>query len=176
VKFYNNTKIPDEILQPLLAKAGRAVHTKTTETIVQVNSARSGSVSGKAYAYWWAKGFRGLPKGKKIKTDGGMFSITLPRFGCTPEDSLRIATRFFNVACHEWVHIRDFQEEKKRPYARVLPWAERGESGRRANWKNRPEEQRAEFACADAKLRGKDENWAYEEIMALAIALDEARK
>jgi len=116
---------------------------------------------------------------RKIHTDGGAFKISLPvipaschkkgRVGPMYYDGLHIAENFMYVARHEWGHIRDYQNGGR--YS--LSWS-RPKPGqtRRAIHDRRPEEWRAENYIYDSDLRRKNKNWAYEEIMALALYLE----
>jgi hypothetical protein len=173
MKLYNNTRVPDSIIEAVLYKAGRAVGARTTNVIVEVNTARNFSVRGTAWYVSWIKGYKGLPKGRKVTTDGGMFCISLPRPRSFTTDktaetmALNFAESFFNVARHEWSHIKDYQVMDS---GTPLAWSGR-KGGRRPKWANRPEEMRAENHCVDANLRGKDEHWAAEEILSLALEL-----
>jgi len=117
-------------------------------------------------------------KPNRISTDGGAFKISLPvipaschkdgRTGPMCYNGLRIAENFMYVARHEWGHIRDYQDGGR--YR--LAWSRPKAGGRRAIHDRRPEEWRAENYIYDSDLRRKNKNWAYEEIMALALYLE----
>jgi hypothetical protein len=165
VKLLNRTPIPDDILETLLVKAGRAVGAKTTNTVVQVNRCIHGT-SGIAYNCTWVRW--GASK-RRLKCDGA-FRITLP-LPAGPKartwyhllDPLDAAVRFFEVARHEWGHIRDYQNPNRTwsiPTRRRLPHD------------RRPVEIRADNYVFDADEHKHGAEWAIEEIVALAVELE----
>jgi hypothetical protein len=83
-------------------------------------------------------------RGRCIETDGGYFTISLPQISPSAmrtwqTDPLARAENFFQVAVHEWGHIRDYQHGG----AYRMAWAKRGNNARRMRWADRPEEKRA---------------------------------
>lgn len=133
MKLYNRTKIPNEILEPLLVAAGRSVRARTGQVAVQVNPGQYG-IRGMAYCCLAVR------LGKRfVNVDGGYFKISLPKHG----EPLKNAKSFFEVAQHEFAHIKDFQEGELRFSFRV--------NGRRPDHDDRPEELRAFHAVRYAK-------------------------
>lgn len=176
MKLYNNSRIPDSVLEAVLYKAGKAVGARTTNVVVQVNTSRTCSCKGQAWHYGWVRNWKGMPKGRQINTDGGMFQITLPiprpwfSNDLLKRNCLKFAESFFKVARHEWAHVKDYQQMDEGKY---LEWSRKSYSGgRRPKWANRPEEQRAENHCASADLNGRDSSWACDEIIDLAFELE----
>ena len=195
MKLYNKTKLPDAPLSALLIAAGKAVGCRTGSVVVKVTSSRHGSaMAGCArqgfVVYSWhlsgcRRGSRSL--GRSIGTDGGWIHLTIPvslaswvlRFDKAREieakrDLLARAESFFNLAMHEWTHVRDWQ---RMAAGERLTWASRYDtpSGtRRIAHNARPEEQRAECAVGIA-LKGGAVERAQEEIIALAVAWEEVR-
>jgi hypothetical protein len=159
VKLYNKTQCPDEIVENLLVRAGRACgKVRTTGVIVIVTAGRTGQVKGMAHECTGVYEFKlrrmkqtrkngKRVRGRCINTDGGYFAITLPQILPTivgQTDPLARAENFFQVAIHEWGHIRDYQQGG----ASLMPWAKRVGGtiflrGRRQKWEDRPEEKRA---------------------------------
>jgi len=172
MKLYNRTTIPDEALEPLLARAGRSIGARTGGVIVIANRGRGTTASGLAHR---CRATRPLLRRKRgtshyvglrwVSTDGGYFSIVLPHWTTDP---LTSAESFFATAQHEWKHIKDFQDGAR-------DWSRCGPGGRRPAWATRPEEQRAMAACEDAALLGKGSERAYEEVLGLAITLEVER-
>jgi len=172
MKLINNTRIPDDTLLPLLLKAGRSVGARTAGVVVQVNLApRCVTSRGRAYPYDWVRWIRG--SNRRMKTDHGAFRISLPVRTITERsyivayrnkayDALEVAQHFFYVARHEWGHIRDFQ---------TGDYWKLGHSSKMTH-DRRPQELRAENYIYEADERKRGEPWAYEENMALALALE----
>lgn len=148
--------------------------------VVQVNQ---GSVnrtsSGTAWHCEWVRWSGNRKKTtRKISTDGGAFKISLsiiPKkylgLGFDSYDGLKAAENFMHVARHEWGHIRDYQNGG---WYR-LEWSRRGPGGRRGLHDRRPEEIRTENYIYESDKARRNRNWAYAEIMDLALFL-EARK
>ena len=85
------------------------------------------------------------PLGKLIETDGGWIEIRLPAKGTFGNlGPLEQVEYFYEVAQHEWGHIRDYQQRT----FRVSP---RTPSGRRIRHDDRIEEQRADAYVDEAK-------------------------
>jgi hypothetical protein len=165
MKLLNYTKIPDAILEPLLLRAGRAVGARTAGVVVKVNPAyRCTGSSGMAYACAWVRWKRGSEC--RLTTDGGAFRISLPiRY-----DPLKAAQNFFRTARHEWGHIRDYQT---RDYWTLGNSRIRRLGSRRPPHDSRPEEIRAYNYADEADDKDRGERWAQEEILNLAIALEQ---
>lgn len=74
-------------------------------------------------------------------------------------DPVTTASVFFSTAIHEFVHVREFQEQLA---GKVLPWSSRNHSGRRPPHKERPEELRAKIATTAAlrRLSKRPKLWA----------------
>lgn len=156
MKLYNKTKCPDSILKPLLIAAGKSVGARTTSVVVKVTQTHlqrrmsSGTACRMLFVYSWH--LRNLkcrrnqkrfgtgepPLGKPIWTDGGWIEVRLPAKGTFGNlDPLGQAEYFYEVAQHEWGHIRDYQQGT----LRVSP---RTPSGRRIRHDDRIEEQQAD--------------------------------
>jgi hypothetical protein len=182
MKLYNKTKCPGSILKPLLIAAGKSVGARTTGVVVKVTQIRQSYREGSGVAYqqplvysWHLRNFKSrrghihrvplgkVPLGKLIRTDGGWVEIRLPAKSTFENlDSLKRAAYFYEVAQHEWGHIRDYQQGVRE----VSP---RTPSGRRVRHDDRIEEQRANAYVAEAKkLYGVDDL-----ILDLAIWLEE---
>ena len=170
MKLYNKTKIPDDILSPLLVAAGRAVGTRTTAVVVKVTQAqwyagcKGVAINATQVARWHLEGKSrrkdGSYKEGYIDTDGGYIKLTLPRwrFGY---DALDLAQTVYRVAIHEWQHIKDFQD---------FVWYNPAERRRRHD--NRPWEKAAIAATSKATKRIKPTHQDF--IINLAIALEES--
>jgi hypothetical protein len=162
MKLYNRTKLPDELLAPLLVAAGRSVGARTEHVSVTVNRALH-TVRGTAHEC------SQLQVGQRwVKTDGGYFRISLPFH--PSGDALRTVQVFLWVARHEWGHIRDYQAGGRGR----LEWSKRT-NGRRPVHESRPEEIRANnyIYDSDAKLApGYWDGW----VLALALAYEQIQK
>ncbi len=155
MKLYNRSLIPDDVLYPVLVKAGRLAGARTEGVVMRVNGNwRNWVTHGEVYRGYsvnknWLHG-KGASRNKVwIKTDGGRVELWLGlRQGLSdlhnnpttynPLDGAarRLANRFFSSAIHEWKHIADFQD-------RFAKFSQRKIGGRRPNWEDRPEEIRA---------------------------------
>lgn len=172
LKLYNKTRLSNAIIEPLLTAAGRCVGAKTANVIVKVTQGRWRGVSGMAhmaaFCYaWHLKRCTLAGRKRLISTDGGWFSITIP--APHPEcDQLAIARQVFEVAMHEWVHIRDYQAGG----CWRMPFASRGPSGRRPRHDRRPEELRAINAVDEALDRGAVQR--YQDVI-IALAIEQER-
>jgi len=178
MKLYNHTKYPDAVLESLLVKAGKAVGARTTGVVVIVNQGRQfgASIPGCAYRATSVRPNLRMKRDQNylinirwVKTDGGYFTIVAPHWN---RPALEAVQNFYATAVHEWGHIKDFQRKD-------LPeWSRRDSSGRRPRWEDRPEEIRANEYRDSARSQGKGENgsYAYEEIVGLALALEERKE
>jgi len=166
MKLYNRTKLDTKLLHKVLAAAGKAVGARTSKVVVEVVPRRAWGTTGEA---WQCCCFR---VGKRwIRTDGGGFVIRIPcnwlknRSDASDYVCGR-AEGFFETAMHEWVHIRDFQDG-----GQDFKYRRTG-SSRRMNWKDRPQEQRAESVVHLAESEGVYEK--HEELLfELALVLEE---
>jgi hypothetical protein len=169
MKLFNKSKLSDIVLEPLLTAAGRAVGARTTGVVVKVTQGCNRGVSGIAYqcyeVYKWHL-WKGGSRKKGIKTDGGYFQLTIPR-PAKGWDCLGLAQQVFEVAAHEWVHIRDYQHGGRW----AMPFASRGNGGRRSIHDRRPEELRAINTVDEALNRGAVER-NQDLIINLAIAME----
>lgn len=172
MKLYNKTKLSDVVLESLLTAAGRCVGAKTANVIVKVTQGRWRAVSGMAhmadFCYaWHLKRCTVAGRTRVIRTDGGWFSITIPapRHGY---DQLAVAQQVFEVAMHEWVHIRDYQAGGRWR----MPFASRGPSGRRPRHDRRPEELRAINAVDEALDHGAAQR--YQDLI-IALGIEQER-
>ena len=152
MKLYNKTELPDAVLEPLLVAAGRCVGARTSGVVVKVTQGRNAGVSGMAHSATFVNSWHlkrvSKWKSERVSTDGGWFRITKP-WSRPGWDSLTVAQSFFAVAMHEWVHIRDYQNDGHW----TMPWARAGSSGRRARHDSRPKEPRAINGVDDAITR-----------------------
>lgn len=167
MKLYNKSRLSDELLEPLLIAAGRAVGARTAGVVVKVTQGKHRGVSGEAnhasFLYAWHL-YRGGGR-RRVMTDGGWFRIVMPESGAG-WDSLALAEDFFKVAMHEWKHVADYQDGGRWR----LPWASRGSNGRRPLHDRRPEELRAINAVDEAVDKGAVRK-NQDAIIALAIAM-----
>lgn len=130
MKLINRTRVPDELLEPLLILAGRRVGARTRGVVVQVNPGRF----AKGMAYECIR-VRWTPRSRRwLDTDGGAFKVTLPSCG----SALWRAMEFADVAAHEWCHIREYQQGGSSRF----PFSRKAASGRRPAHRFRPEEVR----------------------------------
>jgi hypothetical protein len=181
MKLLNNTPIPDAILIALLVRAGRTVGAKTTDVVVQINRSHwyLSPIRATAYDAGWVRWGGG--SGRKLSCDEA-FRISLPLLNLIGEtdpsviehkwcnyDALTIAQRFYEVARHEFGHIRDYQQGGRY----FLRWSKCGNNNRRPRHDSRPEEIRAENYAYDADRAGRNANAAVEEIVALGVVLEE---
>lgn len=161
MKLYNKTKCPDEILRPLLVAAGKSVGARTSKVIVKVTQAQRHHSRGKAYKIplvysWHLRRLKNRKnEGRLIWTDGGYFEISLPAKGTEERLNLyggayRVAGRFYELAQHEWAHIKDYQANRHMPMPRTP-------SGRRVRWEDRPCEVAAMNSVEDANKIKKTE-------------------
>ncbi len=175
MKLLNNTKIPDDLLEAVLLRAGRSVRARTSNVVVQVNPAyrclASRGMTHGCFRVRWQRGSR-----RWMITDGGAFRISLVVPSLHSEwrikryDPLTAAESFFRVARHEWGHIHDYQAKE---FWRVSFSREQG--GRRPPHDARPEEIRTENYANEADEKDRGAQWAQEEILALAVALEERK-
>ena len=178
MKFYNNkTRIPSAILERFLVAAGRSVGARTGKVVVKVTAGRMRGLASEGFAVyeWHLRNLKSRRRGRRIlgraiDTDGGWFHLSLP-VDPSPGDPLTLAESVWNLAQHEWGHIRDYQAGG----TRRLTFSRRGGNGRRPDHDSRPEEIRAEryireshAAVAAGKKRAADD-----EILALAVWYEE---
>ncbi len=147
MKFYNKTCISSAALEPVLAAAAQRTGARSTGVIVKATQRRhswpgvAGMAHHAAFCYAWHLRRNG---GKRmVSTDGGYFSITIPK-PAENQDWLHIAQEIFKMAMHEWVHIHDYQLGLRHTPA----FARKNASGRRPRHDSRPEELRA-INCVD---------------------------
>ncbi len=182
MKLWNKTRIPDNVVHALVAKAGRAVGARTAKVVVVVKSTNRDH--GQAYSCSHVRACspifgRGRSKSRRwIRTDGGYIELFVQRYPGfnigsgdarnTEDNAARLAQKMFELAMHEWGHIADFQANDA---GAGLEFSKRGRrSGRRPAWGDRPEEIRAEGHVEAAKHAGADTK-ARSEIYAYAAAL-----
>lgn len=134
----NKTKIPDKVLQKVLMYALRRAEARTKRALVEVRLSRVNRLSGEAF-----RGDSHKVGDKWHFVDGGVFTIWICLNGFPVGDKLQLAQDFYTLAVHEAKHVADFQ--------RGLEFAGPINNNRRANWKDRPEEIRANFTQNMAK-------------------------
>lgn len=164
MKLYNRTRIPDELLIPILTAAGRHVGARTGKVVVKVTRARHQYVYGRTYKCAWVarsfldgRGHRrqdGEFRLQRVSTDHAYVELIVGR--CRfPGGGRHLADKLYEYAMHEWAHAAEDQD----PLSCYLPRARRSEeSGRRVKWAKRPEEVRAIDAvhhAQDKVARGK---------------------
>ena len=172
IKLYNLTKIPDTILLPVLADAGKLVGSRTAKVIVRVaqgrvNGCRGYTNNSSAVSEWFLlpphkqKNKSGKLKMRPVRTDGGFIGILVPdtsRYNSNhPTDA---AMSIFRVACHEWQHIKQFQKDTM-PYWNRELW--------RKNYLNRPWEQDAIKAASRESRRISKSDSGQDHILDLAL-------
>jgi len=171
MKLYNRSPIDDKVLKAVLAKAARSVGARQSKVLVEIG--HGDHLRGHANNYIWK-----LIGKRKIKCEDWV-RIILPtwRIQYSPHqywrcwykgDPINLAQVIYDLARHEFAHIRDYQHGGEQ----TMPWSRQGKSGRRPRWAERPEEQRAMAACEDADALGRGHEWAADEILDLAIALE----
>lgn len=142
MKLYNRTKIPDELLYPLLVAAGRSVGARTAKVVVKITGTRfSSACRGKASNYTSVRrGFlTGCSRHKQRISCDGFFRLVIPTKPIwSDNDALQIAQRVYEIAQHEFGHVRDYQSTLP-----DLAWSHQRSYRRRPRWADRPEEKRA---------------------------------
>jgi hypothetical protein len=179
MKLYNKTRIPDTVLAPVLIDAGRAVGARTAGVIVKVTQGQSyWSCSGTASRCDWVKrwflatrAYKKDPTSRTkllikgiVDTDCGMINLTMPRVRDNPHDPLERAESIYNMAAHEWGHIKQYQERR-------LITAMHDATLRRRRHDNRPWEKDAIKAASKAQRKATGKK--ADHILALALVLEE---
>ena len=186
MKLYNKTRVPDAILAPLLIAAGRAVGARTGGVVVKVAAGRY--LSGEACDCNWVR-FGGrdgydYKRGHKVNTDCGYIRLTVAMPGRAPTwydastvaemtanfDPLERAEATYQLALHEWAHIKDFQQRTRFYEPRTL-------GGGRPRHDDRPVEIAAYRQVRNAEERQRSGRLASRDdlILALAVWFDAAR-
>jgi hypothetical protein len=176
VKFYNKSSLPTKVLERVIAAAGRRSGARIENVVVKVTQRRrrydvSGEAQRCAFVYAWHL----MPKRKfmaqdYVATDGGYFTLTVPRPGKGVYDALHIAETIYKVALHEWVHIADYQALNR---GEQLAFSKKLGSGRRPLHDRRPEELRAINKVDEVTARPLPKS-DQDAIIALALAYEEA--
>ena len=169
MKLLNRTKVPDDLLTKILVSAGKAVGARTSGVVVQVNPSRNGAIRGVARECIWVRWGNIKNKRRKMNTDEGAFKITLPVWVHSSDNILSRIQSWFQVAMHEWGHIRDYQHGGR---SRLDFSDNRRGSKRRPKHDERPEEIRANEYQEEASANGVEEKCA-DQILDLAIAVEE---
>ncbi len=178
MKLYNHTKINDKILEKVLYLSAKAVGAvRTGKVVVKVTTSTygcSGEVRNSRYGFMYYHGYLNSSRKwnkktgeyinkkdrKLISTDGGYMFLKIT---AKHREPLILAERIFDLASHEWQHIKDLQKHGKF-----------GSYNR--NWKNRPHERRAITASKRAE-RVKDKRLDIQDaILNLAIYIEELQK
>jgi len=185
----NRSPVASIVLDRLLVAAGRRVGARTERVAVQVNPGSglySSGVARECDQVRWdafpATSFK-RREPRWVNTDGGAFRIVLPigrgsSYGTDlrPRSNADISLDFYEVACHEWVHILEYQNGGRRRFVFSSP----GPSGRRPRHRDRPEEIRVVHRLRDLSI---DDHALYNDpagknrplVDALAAALEEIR-
>ena len=153
MKFYNQTRLSDDVLIPVVKHAARAIRAKHGKVLIIVRRSRSyGRSSGYMEdADWVSRSF--IAKRKYTKSSGytdereghikckGLIVLRIPKarlgsWAGEGQQAKGTARNFFKLALHEWGHIYDMQKGRKfDQYNR--------------NHRNRPHERRAEQYVKD---------------------------
>lgn len=160
MKLYNRTKVPDCLLARLLRLAGRKVKARTAGVVVKVTQGRrDGKRGGFASSGNWVSRGRltscrtAGESRQRIKTDRGWIALTLGKLYPGRLSANRsTVVGFYELAAHEWAHIRDYQTHGLCRRA----WSGKAGAVRRQNWCDRPEEARAD-AWAQLAVEALDE-------------------
>jgi len=175
IKLYNKTRCPDKILRAIVTAAGQRIGCDTN-IVVKVTQGQCLGGSGRAlhgFPYLWhltRKRQKDSARDRVVSTRGGWIELVLP--GTHPAwDVLLQAEKWYELCLHEWGHVKDFQTD----FMPGREWSRRGESGRRPNWEDRPEEKRACMYAARGQERARSKT-ADEAILALASWLEEKQK
>jgi len=173
MKLYNRTDLPDRLLERVLYHAAKNVGgVRTSGVVVLVKPTRSiwysRSCAHRSMIYeWYAKGWTPKqcqarrdagknPLGRLIITDGGWIEIKL----YINRDPFYGSMNFYEVAAHEWRHVKDYQRGVKfGDYHRL--------------YRNRPHEKRAMQAASTAVRRIYKREGCNDAILELGIALEE---
>lgn len=151
MKLYNYTTISDGILKPMFSKSARFAKARSSGVVVIVKQRTQNCMynhtSGNVIRCWKVKvGCSTIGEGGKwVTTDKARMLITLPHVR-TYHKHTRMANDVYEIMLHEWAHIADHQNDDG-----TLEWSGCNSRGRRPNWKNRPEEIRAERVVQRAR-------------------------
>lgn len=160
MRVYNHSGIPDRELRCVLSMAVRAVGVRSKDLVVVVRTRRATSpyTVGRAYDLrevnsWFLEG---SSSGARPAPDGfhgpvecnGCVRLDVPavrRLWPSDKgwDSTLVAVSLYMAACHEFSHIKDFQDHRWTP--------EQYEAGKKLPHDERPWERRAErvaIACS----------------------------
>jgi len=143
MKLHNRTKVPDELLEPLLAAAARAVGARYAKVPIKVTQGHNCGSHGEACKVLWVKlwvlnGKSAFNKrwDREIICDGGYLSIVITnyRHPWVREHAGPYTLDIFELMIHEFAHIKDFQTGRSRDLnrrsycksgTRKLPWIRR---------------------------------------------------
>jgi hypothetical protein len=150
----NRSRVPDELLEPLLQHAAEATEVSEKSIYVRVGQGRrasaftsSRSVGGhelRRHELLRQCEARFSSKGKRRRVDVRIVVPSVPVRGLAGDAELlrEVGRWIWNTAAHEFWHAREFLL-----YSRQVPWAwERAVAAghsRRGPWRERPEEKRA---------------------------------
>jgi len=141
--LFNNTKIPDELLKPLLKAAARAVGARLGKVPVKLTQGRYSHTQGHFHNCLWVKrwaltGVRKWDRNEKLRPawkkddrkvycDGGYIRLAMPAHnGSCSEDEIGPMVRFcFEIMMHEFAHVADAQEYKVFRSSYPFPGAQR---------------------------------------------------
>jgi len=159
----NRSKLPDNLLKPLLSKACKfGGLLLTPPLLITVNQ-------GESLHGYARRGCRVYKNKKWYRSAGGFINVTLGAWkeGWLVIDHVSWVMRLFDLAVHEAAHVKDYRDPSRPEFTSRRCWGKR-----RPNWSDRPEEIRAEEAVQDF-----EENIGYEviseEILNLAIWLED---
>lgn len=163
MQLFNHTKIPTEILKPVLLVACRkgGCVTLPVKVTTSINRGCYGTFHPtSAVQHWFLTSRRYKTasdrKSRWVQCPAGGY-VTLNLQSPLSYDPLQWAENVYTLMVHEAKHGADHRAHRKFDH-RKLRWSEKQGRliGRRQQWKNRPEEKRA-MACEKKATRGA--NW-----------------
>jgi len=187
MKLFNQTKISDEVLHPIIVRAGQAMKARTKKVVVIVRQGRYWCTHGEVNPAIWVyrehcqgKHWRKLPSEKLHKecTDGGYMILRLPNRCNFKDDYISLAQDFYKTTLHEWKHVEDLQYNKNQRIngKEKRPWKHYENGGKRQiAWGKRPQEIRAIDATDQVMEKGFTPR-VRELILNLAVAFEERIK
>ncbi len=165
MRLLNQTKCPVNILSPIFQQAADAIGVDSTNLTVKITARRTGiGIAGIAYHETW--------RGVDIK-------ITLParvihhswhgKIISQTYDALMKAEYFWIIAAHEFSHVLDYQANRQGACREFNHFTE---DHRSIKHDSRPQEIRAEQYAHAAKQSVEDNVEYQENLLALAVWLD----
>ena len=165
IKLYNRTRLPDDALKSLLVEAARLAGARGGIVVKVTATRRRRSASGLAYRACSVSQQYLMGCGRRwIKTNDGYIVLRVPIRAWDREMSQSVARRVFQLAIHEFVHVRDYQHGED--------FSHRTSLFRRPRWEDRIEEVRACEMTDEAlsKLERMTERRAHIDALIKALA------